>query len=132
MVAREGAQGDFIGHIAGDDFVFISTGERVDRVCRTICQTFDRLVPLYYNKADRERGYIETQDRYGVMRKFPIMSVSIAALTLRHGGRPVFTTYAELATAAAEEKQRAKAIEGSSYVRDGIAMVPARATLTVA
>lgn len=132
VVSREGSAGDFIGHIAGDDFVFISTADRVDRICQTICRTFDRLVPLYYNKIDRERGYIETHDRYGVLRKFPIMSVSIAALTLMRGGRPAFLTYADLAAAAAEEKQRAKAIDGSCYVRDGVVLLPAQATATVA
>jgi DNA-binding response OmpR family regulator len=124
VVAREGSPGDFIGHIAGDDFVFVSTADRVDRVCATICRTFDRLIPLYYNKVDRERGYIETHDRYGVLRKFPIMSVSIASLTLLRGGRPAFANYAELSEAAAEEKQRAKAIDGSCYVRDGILLLP--------
>jgi diguanylate cyclase (GGDEF)-like protein len=115
VVAREGAAGDFIGHIAGDDFVLITTGERVDRLCQTICRAFDRLAPLYYNKADRERGYIETNDRYGELRRFPIMTVSIAAVTT---GAHAYKTYAEVATAAAEAKLVAKSIPGSSYVRD--------------
>jgi signal transduction histidine kinase/PleD family two-component response regulator len=129
VVAREGTQGDFIGHIAGDDFVFITTPERVDRIGRTICQTFDRLVPLYYNKADRERGYIETCDRYGQLRKFPIMSVSIAALTTKRGEH-TFGTYAELARAAAEAKQHAKSVEGSSFVRDGEIVLPRSTMMT--
>ncbi len=115
VMAREGASGDFLGHVAGDDFVFITTPDRVDAVGRTICHTFDRLVPLYYSKPDRDRGYIETWDRYGMMRRFPIMTVSVAALTTGDGS---FRTYAELAAAAAEAKKRAKAIEGSSFVRD--------------
>jgi signal transduction histidine kinase/DNA-binding response OmpR family regulator len=115
VMARAGGAGDFLGHVAGDDFVFITTPDHVDAVGTTICRTFDRLVPLYYSKPDRDRGYIETWDRYGVLRRFPIMTVSVAALTT--GGAP-FRTYAELAAAAAEAKKRAKAIEGSSYVRD--------------
>jgi len=81
VVARCGGPGDFIGHIAGDDFVFITTRDHADQVCLTVIETFDRLVPLYYNKVDRERGFIETNDRYGVLRRFPIMSVSIACAT---------------------------------------------------
>ena len=115
VVAREGAPGDFIGHIAGDDFVLITDVQRVDRICQTICRSFDRLAPLYYNKADRERGYIETLDRYGELRRFPIMTVSIAAVTT---GTHPFKTYAEIATSAAEAKQVAKSIAGSSYVKD--------------
>jgi diguanylate cyclase (GGDEF)-like protein len=121
VIAREGSDSDFIGHIAGDDFVFITTTERVDKVCRTLIETFDRLVPLYYNKVDRERGYIETLDRYGDRRKFAIMSVSIAALC---GGRNRFASHNDLATAAAELKRVAKAIAGSAYVRDGAVIVP--------
>src|SRR5262249_60931179 len=96
-------------------FVSSTTPARVDAVGRTLCQTFDRLMPLYSSKPDRDRGYIETWDRYGVLRRFPIMTVSVAALTTRGGS---FRTYAELAAAAAEAKKRAKAIEGSSFVRD--------------
>lgn len=117
VVAREGSPGDFIGHIAGDDFVFVTSDERVDAVCTAICQTFDRLVPLYYNRADRERGYIQAKDRYGVERQFPIMGVSIAAVTTVGSGP--FSTFPELAAAAAVGKKLAKEIGGSAYVRDG-------------
>ncbi len=116
VIAREGDDADFIGHIAGDDFVFITSAERVDRVCESLCATFNRLVPLYYNKNDRERGYIETKDRYGVMRRFPIMTVSVAAVIPSTSG---VRSFAQLAVAAARGKELAKRAVGSSYVRDG-------------
>jgi CheY-like chemotaxis protein len=125
VIAREGSPTDFIGHIAGDDFVFITATERVDKVCRTLIETFDRLVPLYYNKVDRERGYIETPDRYGERRKFAIMSVSIAVLC---GGRDRFASHNDLAAAAAEGKRVAKSIVGSAYVRDGKVIIPSGAS----
>jgi PAS domain S-box-containing protein len=122
VVARCGGPGDFIGHIAGDDFVFLTTPAFCDRIAVTIIETFDRLVPLYYNKLDRERGFIETNDRYGVLRRFPIMSISLACLT--GGASPAVRTHADLSSAAAEAKQVAKAIKGSSYVRDGAQLWP--------
>jgi PAS domain S-box-containing protein len=121
VVTRVGGPGDFIGHIAGDDFVFITTRDHADAVCMTVIETFDRLVPLYYNKIDRERGFIETNDRYGVLRRFPIMSVSIACVT--RSGRNL-ASHPDLSTASAELKQRAKAIQGSAYVRDGNVIFP--------
>jgi len=124
VILRDGSPADFVGHIAGDDFVMITTPERVDRICRTLIESFDRLIPLYYNRVDRERGYIETNDRYGTMRKFPIMSISVAALT---NLRQPLRDSAELAQRSAEEKRRAKAIPGSSYVRDGAQIWPALA-----
>src|SRR5258706_611628 len=76
VVQRCGDVGDFIGHIAGDDFVFMTSALKADTVCRAICDRFDHLIRLYYDPRDRERGYIETKDRFGIHRKFPIMSVS--------------------------------------------------------
>ncbi|HLU68422.1 MAG TPA: response regulator, partial [Kofleriaceae bacterium] len=116
VLARAGTPGDFIGHIAGDDFVFITAEEAVDEVCSTLCRAFDRLVPLYYNRADRERGYIEARDRFGVERRFPIMSISLAAVTASGGA---VRGYSDLAAAAAAGKKLAKELDGSSYVRDG-------------
>jgi len=115
VVGRVGSPGDFIGHIAGDDFVLVTAAERADAVCVAICQRFDRLIPLYYDREDRTRGYIETNDRWGQMRRFPMMSVSIAAVSMT--GVP---TYADLAERAAAGKGQAKAIPGSAYVRDGV------------
>jgi signal transduction histidine kinase/DNA-binding response OmpR family regulator len=123
IVTRSGGQGDFIGHIAGDDFVFITAADNVDDVCRGICERFDQLIRLYYDPADRAHGYIETKDRFGEQRQFPIMSVSIAAIAMSRA-----KSYAALAELAAAGKQAAKAIAGSSYVRDGQMMLAAAAT----
>ena len=119
-VARQGTPDDFIGHIAGDDFVLITSVERADAVCGAVIDSFDRLVPLYYNQSDRERGYIEARDRFGEMRRFPIMSVSIACVVGDERAR----SHAELSSLAAELKQQAKAVVGSSYVRDGQVVLP--------
>ncbi|MEZ4358764.1 MAG: response regulator [Kofleriaceae bacterium] len=115
-VSREGMN-DFIGHIAGDDFVFVTTPDRADVVCSGICRTFDEIIPLYYDRRDRDRGHIETKDRFSVLRRFPIMTVSIAAISLDSTH-----TYAALAALAAEGKHLAKSIQGSTYVRDGITL----------
>jgi PleD family two-component response regulator len=120
VVQRCGGPGDFIGHIAGDDFVFVTSADRADSVCSAICERFDHLIRLYYDPADRQRGYIETKDRFGIQRKFPIMSVSIAAISLARA-----RSYATLAELAAVGKRTAKAISGSSYVRDGQTLVAA-------
>ncbi|HEX4354389.1 MAG TPA: hypothetical protein VHZ95_15775, partial [Polyangiales bacterium] len=82
-----------------------------------ICDRFDHLIRLYYDPGDRGRGYIETKDRFGVQRKFPLMSVSVAAISLVRA-----KTYASLAELAAVGKSTAKQIPGSSYVRDGQTM----------
>jgi signal transduction histidine kinase/DNA-binding response OmpR family regulator len=120
IVNRSGGPGDFIGHIAGDDFVFVTSAEHVDAVCRGICERFDHLIRLYYDPADRANGYIETKDRFGVQRRFPIMSVSIAGISVARA-----RSYASLAELAAVGKRAAKAIPGSTYVRDGETLLAA-------
>ncbi len=113
IFAQDGVPGDFLGHVAGDDFVFVTSPESVDRICTRIIEGFDRIIPLYYDRQDRERGHIEAEDRFGEKRKFPIMSVSIVAV-MSDG---VTHDHAELARRAADMKKRAKAIQGSVYLR---------------
>ncbi|HME91609.1 MAG TPA: response regulator, partial [Myxococcaceae bacterium] len=80
IILQEGAPQDFLGHVAGDDFVFITDPRFVDLICRRAIEVFDRIIPLYYDRQDRERGFIEAEDRFGQRRKFPIMSVSIVSV----------------------------------------------------
>src|SRR5262249_41173485 len=113
IILQEGTAQDFLGHVAGDDFVFITQPTSVDAVCRRAIEVFDRIIPLYYDRQDRERGHIEAEDRFGLRRKFPIMSVSIVAV-MADG---ISADHAELARQAAEMKKKAKAIQGSVYLR---------------
>ncbi|MHB8874440.1 MAG: response regulator [Myxococcaceae bacterium] len=113
VIAQEGRLGDFLGHVAGDDFVFVAETSTVDAICQRAIDAFDRIIPLYYDRQDRERGYIETEDRFGERRQFPIMSVSIVAVMCDGTS----SDHAQLARLAADMKKKAKAIEGSVYLR---------------
>ena len=119
VVERLGEPGDFIGHIAGDDFVMVVAGARVDAICGELIARFDRLIPLYYDRDERRRGHIEGQDRWGVLRRFPLMTVSIAAI-----GLAGMSSFGDVATAAAGGKSLAKAVPSSAYVRDGRRLLP--------
>ncbi|MCK4509663.1 MAG: GGDEF domain-containing protein, partial [Desulfuromonadales bacterium] len=74
-------QQDFVGHIGGDDFVLITSPDGAEQVCQAIISEFDRLIPEYYAEEDRSNGFIEGIDRYGVKRRFSIMSISIAVVS---------------------------------------------------
>ncbi len=115
VVSAHGGESAFVGHVGGDDFVFVTADDRADETCRQVIAGFDRLIPLYYDREDRERGHIEAEDRFGVRRKFPLMSVSVVAVWVPAGR---FERHAEIARAAADLKKRAKAIPGSVYLRD--------------
>jgi GGDEF domain-containing protein len=103
----------FVGHIGGDDFVVIIDARLAKAACQDIITCFDAMIPSYYSDEDRVAGAIEGIDRYGVPRVFPLISMSIAALTCQPGS---YATAAEIATAAAEVKDRVKESSGSNYI----------------
>jgi GGDEF domain-containing protein len=103
----------FVGHIGGDDFVVIIDARLAKAACQEIIACFDAMIPAYYSEEDRALGAIEGVDRYGVPRVFPIISMSIAALTCQPDA---YASAAEIATAAAEVKDRVKESSGSNYI----------------
>lgn len=107
--------GDFIGHIGGDDFVVIHFGADPETLCKRIIQVFDQRVRTLYDEADLQRGYLVARDRYGIVRQFGIISLSIAIVTTY---TRTFRNYDEVGRVAAELKQAAKQIAGSAYKID--------------
>lgn len=105
----------FVGHIGGDDFVFIVPVELTDKACQAICENFDAIVPSFYDAEDRERGGIRSTDRQGNVRDFPLMAVSIAVVQNRDGRHK---HYGEVSLIASELKKKAKESVTSNYVID--------------
>jgi diguanylate cyclase (GGDEF)-like protein len=105
----------FVGHIGGDDFIFIVPGEGIDRVCTEILEVFDTLIPLQYNEQDARAGYFFGKDRRGQLHRVPLMTLSIGIVTNRHRS---FTHPAEVSELATEMKSYAKTLPGSVYVVD--------------
>jgi DNA-binding response OmpR family regulator len=112
-VGAHGGDGAFLGHVGGDDFVLLTTPEHAKAVCDEAIASFDRVIPLYYERVDRERGYIEALDRFGARRQFPLLALS-AATVVAPPGR--FKGHADLARAAAELKHEAKKVPGSVHL----------------
>jgi GGDEF domain-containing protein len=103
--------GGFVGHIGGDDFVFIMEAGRIEVACDEIIQAFDRIIPSLYDPGDRERGGIDSVDRRGTARFFPLITIAIgvAGTATRR-----FSHFGELTSAASEMKQFAKKARGSA------------------
>jgi len=57
-----GNREDFVGHIGGDDFVFLTTVDKAEAICKKIIDDFDKVAPTFYNQEDREQGYIIAKD----------------------------------------------------------------------
>lgn len=106
---------DFIGHIGGDDFVIITTPDKVDAICENIIKTFDIKIKELYCKEDVDRGYIVTSNRQGQIMKFPLVSISLSVVT---NEERELISHLQIAEIAAELKKKAKAMQGSVYVKD--------------
>jgi diguanylate cyclase (GGDEF)-like protein len=109
-----GEQG-FVGHIGGDDFLFMMPIERLQEACGEIVATFDILIPFQYSEQDRRAGYYFGKDRRGQLHRVPLMTVSIGVVT---NERRKFTHAAQVSELATEMKSYAKTLPGSVYTID--------------
>jgi len=73
---------DFVGHVGGDDFVVLFRSlDWVQRVQRIIAEFNEQAMDLYDDQG-RHNGGIEAEDRYGVPRFFPFVTLGVGALTV--------------------------------------------------
>jgi GGDEF domain-containing protein len=105
----------FVGHIGGDDFIFIIPANDISAVCSEILEVFDLLIPLQYNDQDRRAGYFFGKDRRGQLHRVPLMTLSIGIVTNRHRR---FAHPAQVSELATEMKSYAKTLPGSVFVVD--------------
>jgi GGDEF domain-containing protein len=105
----------FVGHIGGDDFIFIIPVASVSEACSEIVEVFDTLIPYQYSEQDRRAGYFFGKDRRGQLHRVPLMTVSIGVVT---NERRHFTHAAQVSELATEMKSYAKTLPGSVYSID--------------
>jgi diguanylate cyclase (GGDEF)-like protein len=106
---------DFLGHVGGDDFIFITTPDCAEVICKQIVEEFDKTVLSFYNEEDIEKGYTMAKNRRGDLCKIPLLSVSIGVSTNENRK---FIHIAETIQIATELKHYAKTLGGSVYVKD--------------
>ena len=114
----------FVGHIGGDDFIFIIPAADISNVCGEILSVFDTLIPFQYNEQDRRAGYFFGKDRRGQLHRVPLMTLSVGIVTNRHR---TFAHPAEVSELATEMKSYAKTLPGSVFVvdrRQGVEVEP--------
>jgi diguanylate cyclase (GGDEF)-like protein len=106
------AERSFVGHIGGDDFLFVADLESFEECCREVIRSFDKVIPEFYSAEHRAKGYIESINRQGVRVQLPIMSVSIGVVT---NAESSFHDPMEVSNRASEMKKYAKCQQGSVY-----------------
>lgn len=73
--------GEFIGHVGGDDFVIISDDYNLENVFQQITNRFHLCLKELYSEEDYNRGEIHSQNRHGEPETFPLASISGALYT---------------------------------------------------
>ena len=105
----------FVGHIGGDDFIFVIPVANIHEICEEIVTVFDTLIPFQYSDQDRRAGYFFGKDRRGQLHRVPLMTVSIGVVT---NERRHFTHAAQVSELATEMKSYAKTLPGSVFSID--------------
>ncbi len=116
VIKKFSSNDDFIGHIGGDDFVFITTPEKYKEICRHFIFLFDNLIPFHYTKKDREQNFVIARNRLKQIQRMPLMSVTVA---LVNKNKPhEFKNTVEINERIAEIKRYLKSVPGSKFMAD--------------
>ncbi|MBP1850237.1 bifunctional diguanylate cyclase/phosphodiesterase [Rhizobium halophytocola] len=112
------SEGDFLGHVGGDDF-FIgvrdwSRGELTEILDRLLSDFQHDVIDLY-SEEDRRRGLIRGHDRQGFAREFQLMRCSIGVVELP--ADLVIEDIGRVSAVIAEVKGHAKESEHGLFIR---------------
>lgn len=105
----------FVGHVGGDDFIFILPADQAEETCKEIIERFDQAVPLLYDEEDRRRGYILGKTRQGQPMQYPFVGM---ALVIVSNTDHRYTHPGEISSTASELKSIAKSFGKSAYITD--------------
>jgi GGDEF domain-containing protein len=105
--------GGFVGHIGGDDFVFVIDPKNVQQTCQAVLDRFDAEIGLCYEPRDRRNGYIISKNRRGTPETYGLMTLSIAVV-INHGD--TFAHVGEISHMVADLKHYTKTLPGSNYM----------------
>jgi len=105
----------FVGHIGGDDFIFIveSSSDKYSYICQEIIANFEKEILHLFSENHKILGYIEAEDRMGNKQKFGLTSLSIVGI---YGNIHAFNTPEILAQHMTRLKKEAKKNHGSYYL----------------
>jgi PleD family two-component response regulator len=116
-LGETGAAGDFVGHIGGDDFVFVTDPTRAEGVARASARHFAAVVERVVDPVVMATGRYWGLDREERGREFPLPGVSCAILIVSPRG---WRSAIALGARAAELKHRAKQAGGGAVLIDSL------------
>lgn len=115
IIQKYGKNGDFLGHIGGDDFVAVVDYENAKKIGRNIVKRFDEGIINYYTEEDASKGWIKVANRKGKLEKYPLMTLTVAMISNKYKR---YATTLEIGEDGASVKKKAKIMEGSTFLED--------------
>ncbi len=115
IVADNGNEDDFVGHIGGDDYIFLTSPDKVELLSEKVIEEFEAMIPGKYSEEDRQAGFFVCQDRFGVERQFPLMTVSIAIICSDTSN---YDSAIAISHECAKMKEHLKRLPGNNYLID--------------
>ncbi|MGE7368509.1 bifunctional diguanylate cyclase/phosphodiesterase [Neorhizobium sp. NPDC001467] len=82
------SEGDFLGHVGGDDFFIGVSGwsmDEITEILERLLSDFHDDVVQFYSPQERAEGRIKGHDRSGMERYFPLLRCSIGVIELPQG-----------------------------------------------
>jgi GGDEF domain-containing protein len=96
---------DFIGHIGGDDFLFVFQSEDWHMRLKNGIAAFNLAAMKLYDESAIQAGGIEGEDRDGAKRFFPMTTLYAGVV---HAGNGAYKSASEVSEAASTARQLAK------------------------
>lgn len=115
VIDQTARQHSFIGHVGGDDFVFIVPEDKAVEVCEKVLANFEAVRNLFIEPEDVSQGGFVEKDRQGRETRFGLLSISIAVIPTGHGK---FQHSGQVAAVASQMKHKVKALDGNNYLID--------------
>ena len=115
IVKNKQPENSFVGHIGGDDFIYIMHTGLIENATEDIIDSFNSIIQTFYNPEDRAKGFIESVDRHGAPKIFPFMTISIGIANNKAG---YFSHYGEMTEIASKMKTHAKRSKGNCFKID--------------
>ena len=105
----------FVGHVGGDDYVFIVRQDTVIGVCEKILANFNLVRNMFLSSEDIAAGEFVGRDRMDRETRFGLLSLSIAVVKT---GDNKYHHYGEVSSVASQLKHCVKKLDGSNFLVD--------------
>ena len=97
---------DFVGHVGGDDFLILFQSDDWESRIRTAMKRFNARAVQLYAPADIDAGGFQSEDRYGNLRFYGIVTIAVGVVPVGPGSDVDGDAIGTLAAAAKREAKR--------------------------